>query len=429
MGNIAISVIVPVYNVEKYIHECLDSILRQTLTSLEIICIDDGSEDACPRILEDYARQDRRIQVIHKPNSGYGHTMNTGILAAKGDYIAIVESDDYIESGMMESLYSVAHKFNVDFVKSNFEWFWGDGEKRVFEKAKVFYDMSLYGKILHKEEIKKLYRGCVANCTGIYNRKFILDNNIFHNETPGASYQDLGFFFQIMMKAQSGYLLDRSFYRYRQDNPASSIASKAKVFCICDEFGFIYRKMKDNTAAFAQYLSVFQLIKLQNARFNFRRIDAKFRLPFLRRIKEEYERSDTEGELDLSFFKDWEKEELKQITEDPKKYIETSLKQAHELIEKTNGYRQLIIYGAGQKGNEVYDVLCRYLDKYEKTFYAVTDKLKEKNCKKGIEVRCIYDLIDMRESAVVVLAVTKRYQSEMMKTLKEIGFKTIVTFE
>ena len=102
---IKVSVIVPVYNVEKYLKKCIDSIIKQTLTDMEIICVDDGSTDSCPEILDEYANLDHRIKVIHKTNAGYGHAVNTGFAYAKGEYIGIVESDDYILPEMYETLY------------------------------------------------------------------------------------------------------------------------------------------------------------------------------------------------------------------------------------------------------------------------------------------------------------------------------------
>ena len=99
-----ISVIIPVYNVEKYLRECLDSVINQTLADIEIILVDDGSPDNCPQICDEYALKDNRIKVIHKENGGYGSAMNVGLEKATGEYIGIVEPDDYIDSKMYEDL-------------------------------------------------------------------------------------------------------------------------------------------------------------------------------------------------------------------------------------------------------------------------------------------------------------------------------------
>lgn len=111
-----VSIIVPIYNVQEYLRECLDSLLSQTLQEIEIICVNDGSTDHSPEILESYATLDARVKVMHKENSGYGASMNQGIRAASGEYIGIVEPDDYVETEMYEELYRQAKEFQLDWI-------------------------------------------------------------------------------------------------------------------------------------------------------------------------------------------------------------------------------------------------------------------------------------------------------------------------
>ena len=131
--DVLVSVLIPVYNTEKYVEECVNSICNQTLQEIEILCLDDGSVDESAQILDRLASHDTRIKVVHKKNSGYGSTMNLGIRMAKGKYIAIVESDDYIESEMLNTLYRIADSNGYDFVKSDYDFFWKDGTERIFE--------------------------------------------------------------------------------------------------------------------------------------------------------------------------------------------------------------------------------------------------------------------------------------------------------
>ena len=98
-----VSIIVPTYNVEQYLREAMDSIINQTLKDIEIICIDDGSTDNSGKILDEYASKDSRVKVIHKKNGGYGKAMNVGLDNATGEYVGIVEPDDYIEPDMYEN--------------------------------------------------------------------------------------------------------------------------------------------------------------------------------------------------------------------------------------------------------------------------------------------------------------------------------------
>ena len=115
-----VSVITPIYNVSKFLPQCLDSLIAQTLEDIEFICINDGSSDDSLEILNAYAARDSRIKVIDKSNGGYGHTMNTGIDAARGEYIGIVESDDWVNADAFEKLYTIAEAFDhCDIVKAN----------------------------------------------------------------------------------------------------------------------------------------------------------------------------------------------------------------------------------------------------------------------------------------------------------------------
>ena len=119
-SRVKVSVLVPIYNVEEFLPECLDSLVNQTLKDIEFICINDGSKDDSLKILKEYAKKDKRILIINKKNSGYGDSMNKGLEKAKGEYIGIVESDDFIDLDAFEKLYNIAKKNDADVVKRIF---------------------------------------------------------------------------------------------------------------------------------------------------------------------------------------------------------------------------------------------------------------------------------------------------------------------
>ena len=116
-----ISVIVPVYNTEKYLPRCIDSILAQTFTDFELLLIDDGSTDNSGRICGEYALKDKRIKVVHKENGGVSRARNLGIDNAQGEYLSFIDSDDYIRPTMYSELIAIADKYNVDLVSSDIE--------------------------------------------------------------------------------------------------------------------------------------------------------------------------------------------------------------------------------------------------------------------------------------------------------------------
>lgn len=116
---IKVSIIVPVYNVEKYIHKCLDSLVNQTLKELEFIFVNDGSPDSSSKIIKEYAKKDKRIKLLNKENGGQASARNLGLEHAKGEYIAFLDSDDYVKENMYETLYNRAKKDNLDIVICN----------------------------------------------------------------------------------------------------------------------------------------------------------------------------------------------------------------------------------------------------------------------------------------------------------------------
>lgn len=118
-----ISIIVPIYKVEKYLHECVDSIINQSFTDIEVILVDDGSPDNCGRICDEYSKKDYRIQVIHQTNGGLSNARNTGIKHAKGQYIAFVDSDDFIDTEYCERLYNILKDTEYDFSVCNVQRF------------------------------------------------------------------------------------------------------------------------------------------------------------------------------------------------------------------------------------------------------------------------------------------------------------------
>ena len=120
------SIIVPVYNVEKYINKCIDSVLAQTFTDFELILVDDGSPDGCSAVCDDYAEKDSRIKVIHKQNEGLINARKSGLAIADGKYIGFVDGDDWIESDTYENFAEMIKKYEPDIVLSDFYYDYGN---------------------------------------------------------------------------------------------------------------------------------------------------------------------------------------------------------------------------------------------------------------------------------------------------------------
>jgi glycosyltransferase involved in cell wall biosynthesis len=215
-----VSIVVTVYNNEQYLEKCLDSIVAQTLRDIEIILVNDGSTDGSLGILNRYAEADGRIVVIDKPNAGLGHTFNTGLDRATGKYIGYVETDDWIDADMFESLYALAEEHQADVARSNPYIYEGETDRSVPADELPLSETGLMACPRESTVVQNLSWRIWA-C--LYLRSFLQENHIRMNETPGAQYQDLAFAFQVVAASDRMYLSPHSHYHYRVDNPNSSL--------------------------------------------------------------------------------------------------------------------------------------------------------------------------------------------------------------
>ena len=149
-----VSIIMPSLNVEPYITECMESVIHQTLQDLEILCVDAGSTDGTWEILEEYAKCDSRIRLIRSPQKSYGYQMNLGIREAVGEYIGIVETDDFILPEMYQELYTYAKEKDAEFVKSDFDVFttFPDGERLFLKYSLEKYSSARYYTVFTSED-------------------------------------------------------------------------------------------------------------------------------------------------------------------------------------------------------------------------------------------------------------------------------------
>lgn len=225
--SVKVSVILPSLNVESYIRECMDSVTGQTLKDIEIICIDAGSTDGTCKILKEFEEKDNRVVLLHSEIKSYGAQVNMGINYAKGKYVAIVESDDFIAAEMYEELYCIAEENQLDFVKANWDSFVEIGGYRLFTRERSFPEGDkIYGRVLSAKTNPEVYLRDITVWRGIYNREFLIKNKLFFNESPGAAYQDYGFTPLVLSYAERIMYVDLSFYRYRYGREGASSWNK-----------------------------------------------------------------------------------------------------------------------------------------------------------------------------------------------------------
>lgn len=221
-----VSVIVPVYNVERYLKRCVESLLEQTLKEIEIILVDDESPDKSPIICDSYAKVYENVVVIHKQNAGLGMARNSGLKVARGEYVAFVDSDDYVENDMYEVLYNHAIGNMADIVISG--GFISEGAYRTQKVCK-----EIEHEIVYKgEEVKILalkmtgalpehkldYEHAMSVCKGIYKRDMITSNEVsFFSEREMIS-EDLLFHYDIVQYARKVIVIPKCFYHYCLNN-------------------------------------------------------------------------------------------------------------------------------------------------------------------------------------------------------------------
>lgn len=427
-----ISVVIPVYNVEKYLKECLDTVKGQTLKDIEIICIDDGSTDSSGRILEEYAEGDNRFHIIHKTNEGYGKAMNVGIKLATAPYIGVVESDDMIALDMFEKLYLLMEEKKVDVLKTDFYEFYDGGEGNYIEEySPLIFDenfWNLYGikfSIREHEEVFLFHR---YTWNGLLNRDFLRNEHILHNETPGASYQDNGFWFQTMVKAKSIYFARQAYYRYRIDNPNSSMYSKAKPFAICEEYDFVRKILSQMGDTEKQYYKWINRIKIVDCIYIINRVEDQFKVALANRIRDDFLQSVRLGEIDSSLYNDQDKLKIFDIITDPILYVEKEKINRKKIEKITKDYDIIIVYGAGIIGKRVQKILKEGRINTKIKYFAVSDMLDNSKIVQGIPVKRINDLLKYREKALVIISVGRKNIQAVESNLKKYNFKNYIMF-
>lgn len=333
-----ISVVVPVYNVEKYLKECIDSIINQTLEDIEIICVNDGSTDSSLEILNDYAKKDSRIIVINKSNSGYGHTMNMGLNAASGEYIGIIESDDFADKNMFEDLYKLAKEYDADIVKGDWYNYWS---KNKFARKNNRISSAKALKLTNSKQDKSLLRINPSVWSAIYKKEFLNKYNIRFLETPGASYQDLAFSFKIFALAERVILTDKAYLYYRQDNMNSSVKSKTKVYCVCDEYEEIDRFLEQYPDLKFEFKVQEEINRYNGYVSSVLRIDDSVKPEFVKVFSDHFKEEYNTGLLGNEFFKKINKKEFMTLINNPEKYIKVL--KSIEKRRKFNQFRKNIL--------------------------------------------------------------------------------------
>lgn len=232
-GSDLVSVIVPVYNAGAYLEQALDSVRAQTYTNLEIICVNDGSTDGSLAVMQRYAAVDSRFRVIDKPNEGYGASMNRGIAEATGEWVAILEPDDWVESGMYADMLAHAQRVQaanpqaapIDIIETPY---WVIRNPDTPQQVKLHCSYRGRVRPSHQPftvyEARHLLGHHPSIWTALYRRSFLADHDIRFREIPGAGWADNPFLVETLCQAHAIAYLPQPYYCYREETPEKTKA-------------------------------------------------------------------------------------------------------------------------------------------------------------------------------------------------------------
>ena len=409
-----LSIIVPVCNVEKYLAECLDSILIQKKYPMEVICVNDGSTDSSLSILHQFGAKDNRIHIVDKPNSGYGDSMNVGLNKATGDYIGIVESDDVVIDSSFEKLLSVAEKTNADIVKGNFNFYIAEEQRETLHPN--FREFP-YKKVISVNNYPALLFTAPAIWSGIYKKSFLKENNISFLPTPGASYQDTSFAFKTWTTAKSVYLIPNPIINYRQNSSGSSSNISKKVFNIFNETAEMERFMKEHHLE--RFYPEFVKTKFISYSWTLNRLNAndkrKFFLRWIPELKSEFEH----GYFIRKYWDDYNWNYIHQLIFNSDKVID-SICEGKDFdfpaIDKISQFVQIspvYIYGAGKYGIKKKQELESL--GINVNAFVVSERRDNPEILEGIPV---ISLAEIDKDGIIFIGVGNKYKIEVIETLK-----------
>ena len=254
--NIKVSVIIPVYNVEPYLKECLDSVINQTLKEIEIICVDDFSPDNSHKILEEYAKKDNRVIVFtNEKNIGSGPTRNVGIKNAKGEYISFIDPDDYISNDFIETLYGTAKKYNSDITSTLNIVVFGENIEKA-KNADFNCDLKLIeGKGKSNISIENEKGGTLEYMTvfawnKIYKKDFLIKNDLFFMNIKSGSEDSELYQRILLVNKKTSYNRKAVYYHRKWNGSITSNAIKKNVNFFIDTISLMlnsiefYKKQK-----------------------------------------------------------------------------------------------------------------------------------------------------------------------------------------
>ncbi|WP_298522452.1 glycosyltransferase [uncultured Methanobrevibacter sp.] len=287
---VKVSVVVPVYNVEEFLGECLDSIVNQTLDDIEIICVNDGSKDSSLDILNEYAQNDKRITVIDQENGGHAVATNRGMDVASGKYLFLMDSDDILDLRALEETYNLAEEKSVDFVIFQAINYYMDKDEYIEEEN---YSMNRLAEhvgdsVFSYRDVKDfVFSISVTPWSKLYNREFIEKNQIRFPE--GLVFDDNVFFFDVLFAADRITFLKKHLFKRRWYPTSSTRAGDLRFLNyieISNLIWDIFRKYE----VFEEFKETLYTKKVSTVHYWYKNIREDYKQDFLDAMRKDYEK-------------------------------------------------------------------------------------------------------------------------------------------
>lgn len=244
--SVKVSVIIPVYNAQDYLHDCLDSLGNQTLREIEIICVDDGSTDDSRKILKEYAQKDNRVKVIHQENGGAGAARNNGLRHAAGEFLSFLDADDFFEPNMLEEAVSAAEQYQADFVVFNSDQYHMDKKSFVATPwALRVREIPPYMPFSYRQLTGNVFKTFVGWAWDkLYRRSFVLSHNLWFQEQRTTN--DMLFVFSALVVAKRIAVVNKVFAHQRKGSSQTLSVTREKSWhCFYDALLALRQRLKD----------------------------------------------------------------------------------------------------------------------------------------------------------------------------------------
>lgn len=282
---VKVSVVIPVYNVEDYLGECLDSVVNQTLTDIEIICVNDGSTDKSLEILNEYASKDDRITVIDQENGGHAVATNRGMKLAKGDFLYLMDSDDIVDIHALEETVKVAEERNVDFVIFQAINYYMDTDELVEQENYSMNELADFvgDKVFNWKDIKDFaFSITVTPWSKIYKREFIEKNNCRFPE--GLVFDDNIFFWEVLFSAERITFYRKHLFKRRWHSTSSTMSGNRNFLDSIEIFKIMWETFQ-RFGTFEEYKDVLYKKRVSTGYWRLKTIKKGYRQEYFEKYK------------------------------------------------------------------------------------------------------------------------------------------------